>query len=65
MVHDHGVIHRDVKPAIVGMAATPRGKGYWLVGSDGGVFAFGDAPKDLGTLAGVHLNASIVGIGSG
>ena len=25
------------------MAATPDGKGYWLVASDGGVFAFGDA----------------------
>ena len=29
---------------IVGMAATPDGRGYWLVASDGGVFAFGDAP---------------------
>ncbi len=29
---------------IVGMAATPDGRGYWLVGSDGGVFTFGDAP---------------------
>ena len=28
---------------IVGIAATPTGKGYWLVGADGGVFAFGDA----------------------
>ena len=28
---------------IVGMAATPTGKGYWLVGADGGVFAYGDA----------------------
>ena len=25
------------------MAPTPTGKGYWLVASDGGVFAFGDA----------------------
>jgi hypothetical protein len=25
------------------MAATPDGLGYWLVASDGGVFAFGDA----------------------
>ena len=25
------------------MAATPDGKGYWMVASDGGVFAFGDA----------------------
>ena len=28
---------------IVGMAATPDGKGYWLVAADGGIFAFGDA----------------------
>ncbi len=25
------------------MAATPTGKGYWLVASDGGIFSFGDA----------------------
>ena len=28
---------------IVGMAATPDGKGYWLVASDGGIFTYGDA----------------------
>ena len=28
---------------IVGMAATPDGRGYWLVASDGGIFTFGDA----------------------
>jgi peptidoglycan/xylan/chitin deacetylase (PgdA/CDA1 family) len=28
---------------VVGMATTPSGRGYWLVASDGGVFAFGDA----------------------
>jgi hypothetical protein len=35
----------NVKPAapIVGIAATSSGQGYWLVGADGGVFAFGDA----------------------
>jgi len=26
---------------ITGMAATPSGAGYWLVASDGGIFAFG------------------------
>ena len=25
------------------MAATPDGRGYWLVASDGGIFTFGDA----------------------
>lgn len=34
---------QNVNAPIVGMAATPTGKGYWLVGADGGVFAFGDA----------------------
>ena len=33
------------------MAATPDGGGYWLVASDGGVFAYGDAPF-LGSSAG-------------
>ena len=47
---------------IVGMAATPDGKGYWLVASDGGIFSFGDAAF-FGSEGGVHLNAPIVGIG--
>ncbi len=34
---------------IVSMAATPDGKGYWLVGADGGVFTFGDAPYEGST----------------
>ena len=28
---------------VAGMAATPDGRGYWFVGSDGNVFSFGDA----------------------
>jgi hypothetical protein len=28
---------------IVDMEPTPSGKGYWLLGADGGVFTFGDA----------------------
>ena len=36
-----GAIH--LNQPIVGMAATPGGKGYWLVASDGGIFSFGDA----------------------
>jgi hypothetical protein len=28
---------------VVAMARTPDGKGYWLLGADGGVFSFGDA----------------------
>jgi len=30
-------------PRSSAMGATPDGGGYWLVGADGGVFAFGDA----------------------
>ena len=29
---------------MVGIVAVPGGGGYWLVASDGGVFAFGSAP---------------------
>ncbi len=29
---------------MVAIAADPAGRGYWLVGADGGIFAFGDAP---------------------
>ena len=32
-----------LRGAIVGMAVVPNGSGYWLVGSDGGVFSFGKA----------------------
>lgn len=34
----------NLNAPIVGMAATPTGKGFWLCAADGGVFAFGDAP---------------------
>jgi uncharacterized protein YkwD len=44
---------------IVGMATTPSGDGYWLVGSDGGVFTFGDA-RFYGSMGGRHLNRPIV-----
>ncbi len=46
---------------IVGMAATPDNKSYWLVGADGGIFTFGDAGY-YGSEGGQHLNAPIVGM---
>jgi hypothetical protein len=46
---------------IVGMAATPDGGGYWLVGADGGVFTGGDAGFH-GSTGGMHLNQAIVGM---
>ena len=46
---------------VVGMAATPDGKGYWLVASDGGIFAFGDAAF-YGSTGAIHLNKPVVGM---
>ncbi|HWE56633.1 MAG TPA: hypothetical protein VG435_14065 [Acidimicrobiales bacterium] len=46
---------------IVGMAATPDGKGYWMVAKDGGIFAFGDA-RFFGSTGGVRLAQPIVGM---
>jgi hypothetical protein len=46
---------------IVAMALTPDHGGYWLVGADGGVFAFGDAGY-FGSMGGHPLNQPIVGM---
>jgi ribosomal protein L24E len=54
-----GAIH--LNQAIVGMAATPSGRGYWFVARDGGIFAFGDA-RFFGSTGAVHLNQAIVGM---
>ena len=46
---------------VVGMAATPSGGGYWLVATDGGVFAFGDAAFH-GSTGDIDLDRPIVGM---
>ncbi len=38
--------------------ATPSGKGYYMVASDGGIFAFGDA-RFFGSMGGAVLNAPV------
>jgi hypothetical protein len=43
------------------MAATPDGRGYWLVASDGGIFTFGDA-HFYGSTGAVNLTKPVVGI---
>ena len=53
-------LHGLVAP-IVGTAATPDGLGYWVVASDGGIFAFGDAAFK-GSTGDIHLNAPVVGM---
>jgi hypothetical protein len=46
------------------MAPNLDGKGYWLVASDGGVFAYGDAGF-FGSHGGKPLNQPIVGMAAG
>jgi hypothetical protein len=47
-ISENGVINGWAPPKLaaplVGVAPTVDGQGVWLAGSDGGVFAFGDAP---------------------
>jgi len=43
------------------MTATPDGKGYWLLASDGGIFSYGDAAF-YGSTGSIALNKPIVGM---
>ena len=45
----------------VEICATPSGQGYWVCGSDGGVFTYGDA-QFYGSLGDTKLNAPIIGM---
>ncbi|HEV7886975.1 MAG TPA: twin-arginine translocation signal domain-containing protein, partial [Acidimicrobiales bacterium] len=54
--HDAACLHQA---PVVGMAPAPDGRGYWLVASDGGVFAFGSA-EHRGSMGGRPLNRPIV-----
>ena len=42
---------------ITGIASTPDGKGYYLVGANGAVYAFGDATS-FGSLPGLGVTVS-------
>ena len=50
---------QQVNGPVVGMAVTPDDGGYWEVGSDGGVFAFGDAGF-VGSLPGLGVQVNNV-----
>ena len=44
------------------MASSPNHQGYWLVGTDGGIFSF-DAPF-LGSTGSIHLTKPVNGMAS-
>jgi hypothetical protein len=46
---------------LVGIAATPKGKGYWLLARDGGIFTYGNA-RFYGSTGAMRLNKPVVGI---
>ena len=48
---------------VVGATGTPAGKGYWMVGGDGGIFTYGDAAF-YGSTGNIRLNQPIVGMAS-
>ena len=56
-----GAQYYDLNAPIVGMAPTLDGGGYWMVGSDGGVYASGDA-QFYGSTGSLHLNKPVVGM---
>jgi subtilisin family serine protease len=53
---------RHLAHRVVGAVEAPGGLGYWLVSSDGGVFAFGPGAHFYGSKANSHLREPIVGI---
>ncbi|HUO49910.1 MAG TPA: hypothetical protein VMU09_13855, partial [Acidimicrobiales bacterium] len=56
-----GAQYYALNAPIVGMTPTPDGAGYWMVGSDGGVFSSGDAGF-FGSTGSIHLNKPVVGM---
>ncbi len=48
-----------------GSPPSPTGDGYYLVASDGGLFAFGPGATFQGSTGKIHLNQPIVGMSLG
>jgi hypothetical protein len=58
----HGSMgNQPLHAPIVGMATDADSQGYWLVGSDGGIFTFGDASFH-GSMGATKLAAPMVGV---
>ena len=56
----HGVADRlDARPPEVGTAATPSGRGDWLLAADGGTFTFGNSHL-YGSAASVSSSPPVV-----
>jgi len=45
---------------LISIEPTPTGDGYWIIGSDGSVFSYGDA-QFPGSLVHEHLAAPVTG----
>ena len=52
---------RPLNQPVINLSVTPSGKGYWLLGKDGGVFSFGDAGF-FGSTGNMKLNQPAVGM---
>ncbi len=61
LVYLNGAADYNLNAPIVGMAATPDGAGYWMVGRDGGVYSSGDAGF-YGSTGSLTLNKPVVGM---
>jgi hypothetical protein len=56
-----GPVSLALASPVVGAGGTPTGKGYWMAGRDGGIFAYGDA-QFYGSMGGKKLNAPIISV---
>jgi hypothetical protein len=58
-----GPVSLAMASPLVGAAGLPSGKGYWMVGGDGGIFTYGGA-RFYGSTGGMKLNAPVIGMAS-
>ena len=56
---------KPLNKPIVGIAAAPTGDGYYLVASDGGIFAFGPGAHFQGSTGSLQLVQPVIGMALG